>query len=125
MILSHSSKIAPHWRVIINSGLFLLSCILLVSIAEISRGLKVSQERHSYSMQSYEQAMSQYNDLAREYHDLTTADGLEYYVRNHYRAISAGEDLVVIVDPREKLIHKEVEPEKTWQEKIRLLLHIP
>jgi len=88
------------------------------------RGLRASQERLGYVTESYNKALEQQKDLSGEYRDLTTLEGLEYYVRNHYRAISEGEDLVVVVDPREQ-IELPAKTVVSWQERLRVFLRIP
>jgi hypothetical protein len=124
MILSHKKNIAPYWRVIINSFLIVVCLVLAAGIAEMSGGLRHSIERLGYVRDSYEQARNQNSDLTQEYRDLTTPDGVEYYVRNHYRAVSSGEELVVVVDPQEVIMPPVEKPVEFW-EQVRILLRIP
>ena len=124
MILSHKKTIAPYWKVIINSGLLVICIILLVSIGELFHGLRLSRERLGYVSDTYKQARDQNNDLTQEYRDLTTPDGIEYYVRNHYRAVSSDEELIVVVDPSD-IITVPQSPKIPFMEQVRIFLHIP
>ena len=124
MILSNKRNIAPYWRVIINSFLLVVCLVLVVGITEMFGGLHHSIDRLGYVRNAYNQAHTQNTDLLQEYRDLTTPDGVEYYVRNHYRAVSSGEELVVVVDPQEVITAPERKKTDFWEE-VRIFLRIP
>ncbi len=124
MIISRKHRIPQHWKVVINAAVVFLCVVFVVRIGELLHGMRVSRERLEHVQNAHNQAVQQHQDLVQEYTDLTTPDGVEYYVRNHYRAISEGEELVVVVDPRAVVEPKPIAP-LTWQERLRLFFHIP
>ncbi len=96
-------------RIVIVFGLIVFTW----STVRIFFGYVYAQKRLESTKENYQKASGEYNKLKDQYTNLTTKDGMEYYIRDQYRAVAAGEQLVVLIDDQADQKIK-LEKQKSW-----------
>ena len=92
-----------------------LICVCIgisIGIISLIRGIIISHDRLAVVQKQYQTAMIQQKQINEEYENITTPDGIEYYIRDRYRGILPGEELVVVLDPKHEIT--QIETTTLW-----------
>jgi hypothetical protein len=71
--------------------------MIIFSTIRIVFAYRYAQDRLLSVRENHKKATEKYDNLKEEYTNVTTPEGFEYYIRDQYRAVAEGEELVVLV----------------------------
>ena len=100
----------------IRIGFALALVLVIFSTIKVVFAYRYAKERLASAQIDHTKTVKEYDKLKEQYTNVTTTEGFEYYIRDQYRAVAEGEELVVLVDPNAAAPQKIELSEKRWWE---------
>lgn len=99
--------------------------LIMVTIGIIASVKAYGKQEEAVSLRNNtirenDQLVQKERELSEKLNDISTERGMETEVRNRYRVVKPGEQLVIVVDNRTDI--PEIIQEKTFWEKLRLFI---
>lgn len=100
-IIHHNHKKSLGGSVFTIIILIVFSCILLLSCIKLFKKYRYAVEIKNQYSRDYEKLVHKQSELQESINRLSSSAGIEYEVRERYRVVKPGEELILVIDNKQ------------------------